>query len=96
MSPLHTIRLEPGAHCFSASPDQTLLAAALQAGVPLRSACRNGSCRACLSQLQAGEVHYVIDWPGISRDERAEGAVLPCVAQARSDVVLEAGRLVWG
>lgn len=96
MSPLHTIRLEPGDHCFSAATDQTLLAAALQAGVPLRSACRNGTCRACLCQLLAGEVHYVVDWPGISRDERADGAVLPCVAQPRSDVVMQAGRLVWG
>lgn len=96
MSKPHTIRVEPGAYCFSAEPSQTLLAAALQAGVPLRSACRNGTCRACLSQLAQGEVAYVVDWPGISRDERAEGAVLPCVAQPRSDVLLQAGRLVWG
>lgn len=96
MSPPHTICIEPGAYSFTAQPDQTVLAAALQAGVPLRSACRNGSCRACLSQLLAGEVHYVIDWPGISREERADGAVLPCVAQPRSDLRLQAGRLVWG
>ena len=96
MSPPHTICIEPGAYRFTAQPDQTVLAAALQASVPLRSACRNGSCRACLSQLLAGEVQYVIDWPGISREERAEGAVLPCVVQPRSDLRLQAGRLVWG
>lgn len=96
MSEAHTIHVEPGGHRFAAQPSQTLLAAALQAGVPMRSACRNGSCRACLSQLVEGQVHYVIDWPGISRDERAEGAVLPCVAQPRSDVRLQAGRLLWG
>ena len=73
-----------------------VLGALFIAGVPLRSACRNGSCRACLSQLLAGEVQYVIDWPGISREERAEGAMLPCVAQPRSDLRLQAGRLVWG
>lgn len=96
MSDTHTVHVEPGGHCFTASPAQTLLAAALQAGVPLRSACRNGSCRACLSHLVQGQVHYLVDWPGVSREEQAEGAVLPCVAQPRSDIRLQAGRLLWG
>ena len=31
-----------------------------------------------------GEIAYRIEWPGLSRDEKEEGWILPCVAQARS------------
>ncbi|MEF7616892.1 2Fe-2S iron-sulfur cluster-binding protein [Aquincola sp. MAHUQ-54] len=92
----HTVQLAPAGPRYAALSTQTLLAAALQAGLPLRSACRNGTCRACLSRLIEGEVHYVIDWPGLSADERRDGCVLPCVAQPRSDVVLQPGSASWG
>lgn len=95
-APCYEVRVEPAGRRYEAPASQTLLAAALQAGVPLRSACRNGTCRACLSRLVEGEVHYVIDWPGLSADERREGCVLPCVAQPRSDVVLQTGSAAWG
>lgn len=68
----------------------TLLAAAEAAGVVLPSSCRNGTCRACMCQMTAGEVFYEILWPGLSREEKAEGFVLPCVAHACGDVVLTA------
>ncbi|MFP5392026.1 MAG: (2Fe-2S)-binding protein, partial [Gammaproteobacteria bacterium] len=29
-------------------------------------------------------------WPGLSREEKQEGWILPCVALARSDLVLAA------
>jgi len=35
-------------------------------------------------------VRYRIEWPGLSREEKAEGWILPCVAEAASDVVIEA------
>ena len=66
----------------------SLLDAAQQAGVRLPRSCRNGSCRACLAQVLQGQVHHRIDWPGLSRDEQAEGWVLPCVAVSAGDVVL--------
>jgi ferredoxin len=67
---------------------QSLLEAALGAGLVLRSACRNGTCRECMALVLEGRVHHRIDWPGLSADERSEGWVLPCVAVADSDVVL--------
>ncbi|MEJ6006822.1 2Fe-2S iron-sulfur cluster-binding protein [Paucibacter sp. AS339] len=73
---------------FEAFADQTILKAALQAGVGLLSSCRNGTCRACRCRLLAGEIHYLIEWPGLSAEEKAEGWILPCVAQARSDLLL--------
>ncbi|MED5618472.1 2Fe-2S iron-sulfur cluster-binding protein [Ideonella sp. BN130291] len=72
-----------------ALPGQSLLASALRAGVLLPNSCRNGTCRTCLCQLRSGEVRYSVEWPGVSREEKAEGWILPCVAQPLSDVVLQ-------
>lgn len=88
MSPL-TLQLEPGGEPLPIANGQSLLEAAIAAGVPMRSSCRNGTCRECLCRLLEGRVHYRIDWPGISRDERRDGWVLPCVAVAETDVVVE-------
>lgn len=59
---------------------QSLLEAALAAGVNLPRSCRNGTCRACRCQMLSGAVRYRTDWPGLSADERDAGDVLPCVA----------------
>ncbi|RAG26689.1 ferredoxin, partial [Burkholderia multivorans] len=34
-------------------------------------------------------VRYTIEWPGLSREEKADGYTLPCVAVATSDLVLD-------
>ncbi|MDC8773744.1 2Fe-2S iron-sulfur cluster-binding protein [Roseateles albus] len=73
---------------FWAEPGLTVLRASLRGGGGLLSSCRNGTCRACQCRLLEGEIAYVIDWPGLSAEEKAEGWFLPCVAQARSDLVL--------
>jgi ferredoxin len=71
-----------------------LLAAARQAGFSLPSSCRNGTCRACICRLVSGRVRYSIDWPGLSIEEKREGWILPCVAHAESDLVLDAPEAV--
>jgi len=73
---------------FPARADESLLKAALRAMAPVRSSCRNGTCRTCLCRLESGEIAYEIEWPGLTREEKAEGLVLPCVARPLSDVVL--------
>ena len=89
-SPAFAARVEPLGSSFPALPTQTLLEAALLAGVQLPSSCRNGTCRTCLCRLSAGRIAYRIEWPGVSYDERDEGYILPCVAYPESDVVIEA------
>jgi ferredoxin len=79
---------QPTGQRFEARADESLLKAALRAGVPLRSACRNGSCRECMCRLASGRVVYEIDWPGLSIEEKRDGFVLPCVARAAEDLVL--------
>ena len=73
---------------FPARADESLLKAALRAMAPARSSCRNGTCRTCMCRLDRGEIAYEIEWPGLTREEKAEGLVLPCVARPLSDVVL--------
>jgi hypothetical protein len=41
-----------------------------------------------MCKLSTGEIAYQIEWPGLTREEKAEGWMLPCVAEARSDLVL--------
>ena len=73
---------------FAARADESLLKAGLKAMAPVRSSCRNGTCRTCLCRLESGEIVYEIEWPGLTRGGKAEGFVLPCGARPLSDVVL--------
>jgi ferredoxin len=83
------VRVEPAGWCFPARPGESLREAAAAAGIVLPTSCRNGTCRACLVRLAAGTVAYRVDWPGLSAEEKATGWTLPCVALARSDLVIE-------
>lgn len=87
--PEHTVRLVPMQREFIAGTAESLLQAAWAAGIELPSSCRNGTCRACMCRVLSGGVAYSIAWPGLSAEEKAEGWCLPCVARARSDLVLE-------
>jgi len=82
------VTLLPHGQSFPARADESLLKAGLRAMAPLRSSCRNGTCRTCVCRLESGAIAYEIDWPGLTREEKADGLVLPCVARPLSDVVL--------
>jgi len=82
------VTLLPHGEHFEARADESLLKAGLRALAPMRSSCRNGTCRTCLCRLDSGQIAYEIEWPGLTREEKAEGLVLPCVARPLSDVVL--------
>ncbi len=87
--PVPTLTLLPvGLQC-PVAPGQSLLEAALAAGIQLARSCRNGTCRACLCRLAEGQVRYRVDWPGLSPDEKDEGWTLPCVALPLGDVSLD-------
>jgi len=88
-SPLHRVLIEPSGIAFEVGEQDPILMAALAAGWRLPSSCRNGTCRSCICRLRTGEISYVIEWPGLSAEEKAEGWILPCVAIARTELVLE-------
>ena len=73
---------------FEAPADAPLLSAAEAAGLAWPSSCRNGTCRSCIRRMIKGAVTYRIDWPGLSREEKQDGYMLPCVAYPQSDLVL--------
>jgi ferredoxin len=83
------VRVEPSGLGFESEPGETLLRAADAAGIELPSSCRNGTCRTCICRRLAGETRHLIEWPGLSAEEKSEGWILPCVAEALGDVTLE-------
>jgi ferredoxin len=85
----YTVLIEPLGRTFEAPGSLTVLEAAAFAGLRLPRMCRNGTCRTCLCKMTAGSVRYQIEWPGVSAEEKAEGYILPCVAIAESDLVIE-------
>ena len=85
----HQLCIEPAGWPLPADAAQTLLHSAEQAGVTLPSSCRNGTCRTCISRISAGQVHYRIEWPGLSAEEKRDGHILPCVAYPQSALTLE-------
>lgn len=84
------VRVEPLGVTFEAPDTLSLLEAAGFANIRLPRSCRNGTCRTCLCRVIDGSVSYRIEWPGVSREEKAEGFILPCVAVAETDLVIEA------
>ena len=68
----------------------TLLQACEAAGIDLPNSCRNGTCRTCLCRLAAGSVRYLVEWPGLSIEEKRDNYLLPCVAVPMGDVVVHA------
>lgn len=84
----HTVQVEPLGISVTAEDGVALWRSCRNAGVRLPKTCLNGTCRACLCQLQRGTVRYLIEWPGVSQEEREQGWILPCVASPESDVTL--------
>jgi ferredoxin len=85
----YTVVLHPSGLRFTAAPDATVLAAASEAQIALPRSCRNGTCRSCMCRLLDGTIAYRIEWPGLSAEEKAAGWILPCVAYAQADLLLE-------
>lgn len=84
----HRLHLPATGEVLDAPEDASLLQTMLRAGVAWPASCRNGTCRACKGQLMAGRIRYAVDWPGLLTEEKAAGAVLPCVAYPLEHVTL--------
>lgn len=84
------ITVEPSGRQFSASGQETILAAAIHAGVGLPYGCKDGACGSCKCKKLSGEVtHDAYSENALSEAELAAGLILTCRATATSDVVLE-------
>uniref|UniRef100_UPI003341D498 CDP-6-deoxy-delta-3,4-glucoseen reductase n=1 Tax=Castellaniella defragrans TaxID=75697 RepID=UPI003341D498 len=85
----------PGGQAFTVEPGQTVLDAALAAGLVLPYSCRMGACSACRGRVVSGE-YDAGDAPGriLDAEELAQGYTLLCQARPASDLVIEAHE-VW-
>ena len=77
-------------HQFPAEADQTVLDAALAAGLVLPYSCRTGACSTCKGKVVSGEVEAG-EYPAqiLSPEDLADGYTLFCQAHAKSDLTID-------
>ncbi len=91
---MHTITLSPGGQAFEVEAGESVLTAALRAGLILPYGCKNGACGSCKGDIVSGSVDYgVYQEKVLTTAEREQGKVLFCQAKPLSDCTLKA-RLV--
>jgi CDP-4-dehydro-6-deoxyglucose reductase len=73
---------------FESRDGESLLDAALRAGVTLPYSCRTGRCGSCKGRVRSGETTPLHDELDLTEAERAAGAILTCVRSATCDVDL--------
>ncbi|MFH0933878.1 MAG: 2Fe-2S iron-sulfur cluster-binding protein [Pseudomonadota bacterium] len=81
----------PSKHDFLVEGHDTLLDAAMRAGIPLDYGCSGGNCGKCKARVVSGQVkktrlHDFV----ISEAEKSQGYILLCSNTAVSDLVIEA------
>ncbi|WP_142804803.1 MULTISPECIES: NADH:ubiquinone reductase (Na(+)-transporting) subunit F [Tepidiphilus] len=87
----HQLTIEPLGQTIEVEEGQTILDAALRAGIWLPHACCHGLCATCKVQVLEGEVdHGEASNFALMDFEREEGKTLACCARLESDVVIEA------
>ena len=89
-APAFQITVQPSGRAFAATDSETILAAAISAGVGLPYGCKDGACGSCKCKKLSGEVtHDSHSDKALSAQELADGYGLTGRATAHSDVVLE-------
>ena len=84
------VTLVPSGECFDAEPGESILEAALRAGLNLPHSCRAGRCGSCRARLREGRVSYPRGRPpALTAGEESAGDVLLCQAHAEGPVTIE-------
>ncbi|MCW5231842.1 FAD-binding oxidoreductase [Verminephrobacter eiseniae] len=87
-APAYQVRLQKTGHQFDCPAEQTLLQAAIAAGLRLPFSCTSGACGTCKSKKIAGQVR-IEHAGGIRQREIDQGWILPCCSKPLSDIVLD-------
>ena len=86
-----SVRIEPHGRTLRVAARQSVLEAALAAGLNLPHSCKSGHCGSCRARLVAGAVHYPNGPPlGLSAAEAAAGEVLLCQARPAAPLTVQA------
>jgi ferredoxin len=80
------VTINPAQIRFTVQQGETILAAALRAGIDFPNRCRQGICTSCVCKLQSGQVHYQAPQP-LSEQDKQQFAYC-CLAYADTDLVL--------
>jgi ferredoxin len=84
------LQIAPGRTVLAVRAGQTLLDAAIEAGIPLAHSCQNGYCGSCRARLLSGDIEYPSGQRVSSPDGAAQAPeIMLCIARARSDVEIE-------
>lgn len=87
----YLIELESGNYSFSAESHESILDAAIRAGVPLNYGCSNGNCGLCKARVVSGETTLLRSHDFVIREaEKIQGDALMCSNACRSDLVIDA------
>jgi CDP-4-dehydro-6-deoxyglucose reductase len=85
------ITVQPSGHQFDCEADETVLAAAIRAGIGLPYGCKNGACGSCKGRIVEGQVeHKPHQQRALSEQEKAHGFALFCCAVPDADLQIEA------
>lgn len=85
------VTVQPSNHAFTVEDGQSVLDAALAAGIVLPYSCRNGACSTCKGKVLEGSFDAG-DSPAhvLAPEELEQGYTLFCQAKPTSDMVIEA------
>jgi CDP-4-dehydro-6-deoxyglucose reductase len=91
---VHKVSLRPSGREFTVEGDETILAAALRAGIGLHYGCKSGTCGTCKSTVLEGRWEQgPHSASALSADEAAHGRLLVCCSRPQTDLVIEAREL---
>jgi CDP-4-dehydro-6-deoxyglucose reductase, E3 len=84
------VTIQSSGHTFDVLPSQTVLEAAIEAGINLPYGCRSGACGSCKGKVISGKVmHDEYQGSAMSDDELAAGSALFCCARPLEDLVID-------
>ncbi|OOG25210.1 flavodoxin oxidoreductase [Thioalkalivibrio denitrificans] len=85
-----TVRLVSGDHSFPVEGEETVVEAALRAGIAISYGCTNGSCGDCRARVVSGQVKKVRahDY-ALTETEKLAGYALLCSVTPESDLVVD-------
>lgn len=90
-----SVHIQPSGREFTMQRDETVLGAAIHAGVGLPYGCKDGACGSCKCKLVEGRViHGAHQAKALSAEEEAAGFMLTCCATPQTDLVIECKQVV--
>lgn len=90
-----SVTIAPSGRAFTMQRDETVLSAAINAGIGLPYGCKDGACGSCKCKLIEGRViHGAHQAKALSAAEEDSGYMLTCCATPQTDLVIEARQVV--